>query len=210
MIDSIKDKYFYFEGCLSDKFCDHVVKHGSSLEEKQGTVRGLEIKNLNKKDLKDLKSIRDSKISWLQEKWVYREISPFINYANQTTGWNFEYDWIESLQFTKYKKGQYYGFHADVDHIPYTNRGEHHDGKIRKISMTCQLSDPNDYEGGELEFAIPELRNGNIKIHKVTVKEFLPKGSVIVFPSFVWHRVKPVTKGVRYSLVAWSIGYPFK
>ena len=46
--------------------------------------------------------------------------------------------------------------------------------------------------------------------HLRQAKEILPKGSVIVFPSFVWHRVKPVTKGVRYSLVMWNLGYPFK
>ena len=45
-------------------------------------------------------------------------------------------------------------------------------------------------------------------IHECT--EIRPRGSVIVFPSFVWHRVKPVTKGVRYSVVAWYGGPPFK
>ena len=46
--------------------------------------------------------------------------------------------------------------------------------------------------------------------HLVKAKEILPKGSIIVFPSFVWHRVKPVTSGVRYSLVLWNLGYPFR
>jgi predicted 2-oxoglutarate/Fe(II)-dependent dioxygenase YbiX len=46
--------------------------------------------------------------------------------------------------------------------------------------------------------------------HLVQCKEILPKGSIIIFPSFVWHRVKPVTKGARYSLVVWNLGYPFK
>ena len=46
--------------------------------------------------------------------------------------------------------------------------------------------------------------------HLKQAKEILPKGSIIVFPSFVWHRVKPVTKGTRYSLVMWNLGYPFK
>jgi PKHD-type hydroxylase len=93
---------------------------------------------------------------------------------------------------------------------PYTNKGETHNSKIRKLSFSCQLSDPNDYEGGELEFAIPEIINSKIKINTFSVKEFLPKGSIIVFPSYIWHRVKSVTKGVRYSLVSWVLGYPFK
>jgi PKHD-type hydroxylase len=90
------------------------------------------------------------------------------------------------------------------------NHPEH--GKIRKLSMTCQLTDGSEYEGGELEF---DFRNYNPHMrdeskHRIQCKEILPKGSIIVFPSFVWHRVKPVTKGVRYSLVVWNLGYPFK
>jgi PKHD-type hydroxylase len=90
------------------------------------------------------------------------------------------------------------------------NNPEH--GKIRKLSMTCQLTDGSEYEGGELEF---DFRNYDPHMreeakHLKQAKEILPKGSIIVFPSFVWHRVKPVTKGVRYSLVMWNLGYPFK
>ena len=211
MIDTIKDKYFYFESGLSHKFCDDVIKLGVSLKDKQAMVRGLELNQVSKKEIKDMKkNIRDSKISWTDEKWMYREILPFINFANTETGWNFQHDWIESLQFTKYKKGQYYGFHADTIPEPYTNKGESHNGKIRKLSFSCQLSDPNDYEGGELEFAIPEVFSNEIKIHTISVKEFLPKGSIIVFPSYIWHRIKPIKKGVRYSLVSWVLGYPFK
>jgi len=76
--------------------------------------------------------------------------------------------------------------------------------------MTCQLSDPKDYEGGELEFAIPEVDKGKLTYTTFSLPEILPKGSIVVFPSFVWHRVKPVTKGTRYSLVMWNLGYPFK
>jgi len=78
--------------------------------------------------------------------------------------------------------------------------------------MTCQLTDGSEYEGGELEFDFrnydPHMREESQ--HLKQAKEILPKGSIIVFPSFVWHRVKPVTKGTRYSLVMWNIGYPFK
>ena len=78
--------------------------------------------------------------------------------------------------------------------------------------MTCQLTDGSEYEGGELEFDYrdyePHTRKEDKHLKKC--KEILPKGSIIVFPSFVWHRVKPVTKGIRYSLVAWHLGHPFK
>jgi len=78
--------------------------------------------------------------------------------------------------------------------------------------MTCQLTDGSEYEGGELEFDFrdyaPPMRQ-EIK-HLKKCKEILTQGSIIIFPSHVWHRVKPVTKGVRYSLVVWHLGYPFK
>ena len=85
-------------------------------------------------------------------------------------------------------------------------------GKVRKLSVTCQLTDGSEYKGGELEFDFrdynPNMRDESK--HLVQAKEILPKGSIIVFPSYLWHRVKPVTKGVRYSLVVWNLGHPFK
>ena len=90
------------------------------------------------------------------------------------------------------------------------NNPEH--GRIRKLSMTCQLTDGSEYKGGELEFDFrnydPHMRDESK--HRIQCKEILPKGSIIVFPSFVWHRVKPVTSGTRYSLVVWHLGRPFK
>ena len=78
--------------------------------------------------------------------------------------------------------------------------------------MTCQLTDKSEYEGGELEFDLRNYapNNKNFINHVKTTNKMTSKGSIIVFPSFVWHRVKPVTKGTRYSLVIWNLGYPFK
>ena len=80
-------------------------------------------------------------------------------------------------------------------------------GKLRKLSMTVSLTNPDEYEGGDLEF---DFRNQDEASQPRICEEIRPKGSVIVFPSFVWHRVKPVTKGIRHSLVCWNLGYPFK
>ena len=78
--------------------------------------------------------------------------------------------------------------------------------------MTCQLTDGSEYKGGELEFDFrnydPHMRDEAKHLRRA--KEILPKGSIIVFPSFVWHRVKPVTAGTRYSLVVWHLGKPFR
>jgi predicted 2-oxoglutarate/Fe(II)-dependent dioxygenase YbiX len=79
-------------------------------------------------------------------------------------------------------------------------------GKIRKLSVTISLSDPATYEGGNLKFDLGPHRED--RYHECA--EIRPRGSIIVFPSHVYHQVTPVTKGTRYSLVAWNLGYPFK
>ena len=73
--------------------------------------------------------------------------------------------------------------------------------------MTLNLSDETDYEGGNLKFDLGP-HAANKRYHECT--EIRPKGSVIVFPSHVYHQVTPVTKGTRYSLVMWSWGRPYK
>ena len=147
----------------------------------------------------------------MNDRWIYKEIQPYINTANQSAGWNFEWDFSESCQFTKYQKGQYYDWHCDSWDRPYIreNANDPSHGKIRKLSVTVTLSDPKDYKGGELEFDFRQ--NDPDKKRQIRkCKEILPKGSLVVFPSFVWHRVCPVTKGERNSLVIWNLGYPFR
>ena len=148
---------------------------------------------------------------WLNDTWIYKEIHPFVHQANKNAGWNFDWDRSESCQFTKYKPGQYYDWHCDSWNKPYEIEGPTK-GKIRKLSMTCQLTDGSEYKGGELEFDFrqyePHQRYESKHLRKAP--EILSKGSIIVFPSFLWHRVKPIMSGVRYSLVLWHLGYPFK
>tara|TARA_R110002153_G_scaffold183171_2_gene336391 strand:+ start:364 stop:987 length:624 start_codon:yes stop_codon:yes gene_type:complete len=206
---NLKNYYWYFNKVLSDKFCDEIIKYGNQKKEQLALTQGyVKNKELNKEEIKDLKKKRDSKIVWLDDPWIYKEIQPLIHMANKNAGWNFQWDWSESCQFTKYKKNQYYDWHCDSSDSVYNgDQGENFKGRIRKLSVTCQLTDESKYEGGNLEF---QYRN---KDDATIVETCLPakkKGSIIVFPSFVWHRVTPVTKGDRYSLVVWNIGDPYK
>ena len=216
---NLSNYFWYFKSALTPRFCDEVVKY--ALEQKetmaitggQGRERDLIKKPLDKEEVRNLKYKRNSDLVWLNDTWIYKEIHPFVHEANQKAGWNFEWDRSESCQFTKYKQGQYYDWHCDGWDKPYQRKeGDPENGKIRKLSMTCQLSDGSEYKGGELEFDFrnydPHMRDESK--HKIKCKEILPKGSIIVFPSFLWHRVKPVKKGTRYSLVVWHLGYPFK
>lgn len=98
----------------------------------------------------------------------------------------------EPAQFTEYPKGGFYDWHMDLD----VNGS--FEPPVRKISMTILLSDPSTFKGGELEFMeknkMPDLK----------------QGQAIFFASFIRHRVAPVTKGIRRSLVMWFGGTPFK
>ena len=208
--------YFWcFKSALTPKFCDEVIKYALAQKETMA-LTGVQRRdrNLNKEEVRNLKYKRNSDLVWLNDPWIYREIHPYVQQANKNAGWNFNWDRSESCQFTKYKQGQYYDWHCDGWDKPYQrkNKNDPDNGKIRKLSMTCQLTDGSEYSGGELEFDFrnydPPQRDESKHLRKAT--EILPKGSIIVFPSFLWHRVKPITKGIRYSLVLWHLGYPFK
>jgi len=210
---NLQNYYYYFQSVLTPRFCDELVKYGK-LQQEQLALTGGQTDKVNKgkplddKDIIDLKKKRDSNIAWLNDRWIYKEIQPFIHQANRLAGWNFDWDFSESCQFTKYGPGQHYGAHCDSWEGAYANADNKDTfGKIRKLSVTCSLSDPSEYEGGELEF---QFRNQDDPTPKKKCVEILPRGSIVVFPSHVWHEVRPVTKGIRYSLVIWSLGYPFR
>ena len=209
---NLTNYYWYFQSAVPENICDDIVRYGKSIQDEMAVTGGYgDSKRLNKNQLKDLKKKRNSDIVWMSDRWIYNEIQPYVRSANVQAGWNFQWDFSESCQFTKYTKGQFYDWHCDSWNKPYirenSNAPDH--GKIRKLSVTVTLSDPKDYKGGELEFDFrqndPDKPNKKIKC-----KEILPKGSLVVFPSFVWHRVCPVTKGERNSLVIWNLGYPFR
>ena len=207
----INNIYWYFKGVLSKRFCEELIQYGKQKEDKIALTGGLpNVEDLSKKQLKDLKTKRDSNIVWMGEQWIFKEILPYVSLANKNAGWNFDWDYSEDCQFTKYTEGQFYNWHQDSFDKPFNNPNKlmlHN--KIRKLSVTCSLSDPSTYSGGELEFyeGSPE-RASKKNMFKCT--EISEQGSIVVFPSFMWHRVCPVTEGTRYSLVIWNCGKEFK
>ena len=203
----LENYYYWFKNAVPNHICDDIVRYAKQLQDQMAVTGGYGKKKLNKEELKDLKKKRDSSIVWLTDQWIYQEIFRYVHLANQNAGWNFEWDWGESCQFTKYKPDQYYGWHQDSWPEPYEkDRGENFVGKIRKLSVTVNLTEGTDYEGGDLEFDFsnPEKKNIN------TATQARAQGTVVVFPSYNYHRITPVTKGIRYSLVIWCCGKPFK
>ena len=138
---------------------------------------------------------RTSHISWIPFKKMeemYRDIEKIMK---QTNGNHFGFDGMtitEMAQYTEYPEGGFYDWHVDND-VNMQN-----EPPVRKISMTCLLSPPNEFEGGDLELT----KEGQ------SVK--LKQGHAIFFASFIRHRVAPVTRGNRKSLVMWFGGTPFK
>lgn len=194
----MKYKYWYFESVLSNKFINQINK-----------LAKLEKKNLAKisKDSIEDKKRRDSLVCFLSDQMIFDVIHPYVHTANKNAGWNFQWDRTENAQYTEYNKNQHYQWHKDSWDQPYEKIDEPLTyGKIRKLSVSCSLNDSKEYKGGELQFDVSTPLEKN-KI--LTCKEIFKKGSVVVFPSYTWHRVTPVTKGIRRSLVLWNLGNPY-
>ena len=215
---NISNYFWYFQSAIPPRICDLIVQYGKAEKNREimaitggyGRDRDLNKQPLTKEEVKDLQKKRDSNIVWMNDRWIFKEIQPYVHRANELAGWNFEWHWSESCQFTKYSKGQYYDWHCDSWDKPYQRKSKEDPthGKIRKLSVTVSLSDPKEYKGGELEFDLKDGAPGKKRI--VKCNEILPKGSLVVFPSHIWHRVCPVKKGERNSLVIWNLGWPFK
>ena len=195
-----KKLFYYFDSALSPFLCNKIIKEGYSNNPDFALTGGTGYTR-SKKEIEKTKEIRNSNISWINDWWVKKELEPYVKRANEMAGWNFNFTKSEASQFTIYEPGEYYDWHRDAQNYPYT-QGEQK-GLIRKLSVTVSLSNPEDYEGGFLEFA--REKDFNKKCFH-TVREILPRGSICVFPSYTWHRVSPVTKGKRLSLVQWNLG----
>jgi PKHD-type hydroxylase len=197
----LQNYYWCFQGALPNRICDDIVAYGNALKEETGVTFGYDPNNMTPNQQKQLEQKRKSNVVWMDARWIYRELHPLVHEANSNAGWNYHWDWSEPCQFTKYdgSKKQHYDWHTDAGLRANEN------GKIRKLSMTVALVDGNEYEGGDFEINMCSPEKENIHV----VKQAKIKGSVTIFPSFVWHRVKPVTAGTRYSLVNWHQGRPF-
>ena len=195
--------YWFWKSSIPSNLCDDIVQHGLSKQESKAWTGTAE----DPTPEKTADKIRQSNVSWLDDRWIYDTIQPYVTQANESAGWNFEWDWSETIQFTKYKLNQFYDWHQDAYNKPYPDDGNpNRTGKIRKLSIIVTLVDGSEYDGGDLQM---NFRH-KAKIDEIkTITEIRPKGSVIVFPSYIFHRVTPVTRGTRYSLVNWNVGNPY-
>lgn len=188
--------YYWFEKGFSNVEIRNVLRISKLYDFQEALTQG-ETENNNGQKEED--SIRKSNIKWLRPEadkteWMYEKLMQLVLEANFNY-WKFDLSHVkDAIQYTEYNGDEEggYDWHLDVGTYPYSHR---------KISITVQLSDPDDYEGGDLE-----IWAGG----KEPIKAPRQKGAVVMFPSYLMHRVTPVTKGVRKSLVLWVGGNTFR
>jgi PKHD-type hydroxylase len=184
------ESWAYIHNVFTDQEIEEIKKIAKKYSTKNGKVGSGKNTEIND-------TIRNSDICFLpstdtENHWIFQRLSATIIDMNRQF-WNFELNRIETLQYTVYSEGQFYGDHIDMM-FEGPNRA------TRKLSFTVQLTDPDEYEGGDLEF----------KLSQYPVLGKREKGAVIFFPSYVLHGVTKVTKGTRHSLVGWVTGPAFK
>jgi PKHD-type hydroxylase len=188
---ALNNPYWYSKNRLSDDICDEIIRLGKELELTEAGIFGANA------DKVDNKKLRVTNAGWFPKgHTVEMLIHNHVALANLEANWNFRVTGKERVQFGEYKTKAFYDWHTDSVwnyKVPF-----------RKLSVTVNLSDPKDYAGGNFEMK-------NVEGHqlKMPMGQFRQRGTVIVFPSFLKHRVTEVTRGTRYSLVQWLNGPDF-
>ncbi|QHI36605.1 PKHD-type hydroxylase [Kordia antarctica] len=179
-------EYVYYQGLFLPHEIDRILNFWDDDKTIKATLAGE-----NKHD----DELRKSSVMFIdntpENDWIYKKLASLAITCNNERYWFDLLGFHQELQLTRYSEGDFFDWHMDFG-----------PGEIsaRKLSMTIQLSDENDYEGGDLQFMI------NHKIVAAPRK----KGTIIIFPSFIMHRVTPITKGIRQSIVGWVSGPPYR
>jgi PKHD-type hydroxylase len=185
--------YYVFDKELPASFCDGLVTMGLANKQNSG---GLHEKDGTFFD----PDVRESSISWLNNSELSEILQLYAQKANEAANWNFHVMCFETPQFSTYSQVGQYDWHMDV------GVESEDDLVIRKLTLCVSLND--SFEGGDFQIQRWCTPDANSRYN--TVKEMRNKGSILVFPSFMFHRVTPVTKGQRYSLACWFRGPDFE
>ena len=192
--------FYVFPRAISKEFCEKIVK-----DCKQNILEEASVLSYDKLS-RDDPEIRKTSVDFIADKDnKINEIAwHFLREANKIQ-FNYDLTFFQAIQFAEYKDGGFYGWHQDDNGISESD-------ETRKLSLTLVLSDPNKFDGGELQFysgGRPMEEMGEITGEQVQ-QDIQSQGTVVVFDSRDWHRVTPVTKGVRHSIVCWTVGPNFK
>lgn len=186
----MKGLWQMWSGLLPDETCDEIIEYAKRIPDQQAVI------GMTSGSAGIDTNIRRSNVRWvLRDNEDFKDVYSFVEdkfHQANINAFGADIRYIPSLQFTEYdsKVIGHYDWHEDV----FWESNNLYD---RKLSMVIQLTNPNNYEGGELELQVHEPPNR---------EDLKRRGTIIVFPSFVKHRVTPVTAGLRNSLVAWIEG----
>jgi PKHD-type hydroxylase len=186
--------HFIKEEAFSKSFCEKIMNIGYQ-------------KKLELAKIQDGNQVnRKSHVTFIQDKDIESEVTKVVNEVNEKTGWNFLLREFEPLQYTIYNVRDHYDWHIDSHGKPYKN------GLIRKLSFTICLNDNelenNNYTGGDFEICLPHPYHNKNKYFRF--RKVFKQGTIIVFPSHIWHKVHPVVSGTRKVLVGWVVGKAFQ
>lgn len=197
--------YWHFESLFWPEQIMRICELCERGDEEEGLTKGIE-------DAKQANhNIRKNKVSWHDNEELYSMLRGSLEEVNKQSGWDYNITAIEPIQYTVYYGDQnHYHWHTDtvVGEDLCKGGGGILNNTIRKISCSIQLTDPREYEGGEFELMVGDSTGSEdeFNVEPLSLPHFREKGSAMFFPSFSYHRVKPVTKGIRRSLVAWFRG----
>ena len=179
------------------------MRHTQITEGKVGKEKAEELYDEGEVD----NEIRDCKLKWLYDEPLRMALMNIFHESNSLS-FGFDISYNPTIQYTIYEgnnseKGNYYDWHCDSQSFSETMVD-------RKLSMVILLSDPHEYEGGEFELSDNNQIDKDGKVKIIPLPEFKKKGDILIFPSFLNHRVKPVTSGIRKTLVSWAEGPKFR
>lgn len=172
----------------------------SSIENTNSPWRDAMVQDPSDGQYKIIESYRNSHHKWVEtDRWECAYVWYYLDRLNKQY-FGYQLDTYDSgeLQYTKYDVGQHYDWHVDESRGLIDPVSGEKNKNIRKLSFTLQLSEPSDYDGGDLIFQ--DFATGQ----QTTASR--EKGSLIVFDSRVRHKISPVTRGTRHALVGWLVG----
>jgi PKHD-type hydroxylase len=185
--DRVED-WAFIDNVFTEEECKKIIEYGNSKDKIKGGI----IYDMTRRDTQVREEYRKVNVArMLVDKdnlWIYDKISDALHYANEKYFNLHVTGFTEDLQFAEYNEGDFFVTHVDKTF----NR------TIRKLSCTMMLN--TEYEGGDLV----------IETQGTTATTEKQVGRMIVFPSYIPHKITKVTSGTRYSIFGWATGNPFK
>ena len=172
------------ENFLSVSQCQKLMRYLETGEATESELAGNYDENILNKE------VRDNKEVVINNKQLNDKLKMVFELSNLSI-WKYNIQEMEKVKILRYENGGKYKWHTDCGAK---------ETSTRKLTAIVQLSDETKYEGGNLEFGITDETGENNYTAPRT------RGSITIFPAFLSHRVTPITKGKRYSLITWMLG----